>query len=144
MMSELVYNVQVAADDFSDFVEATGGTSGGGSLDGDPRVFTFVESSDVRGLAFSNAERIEGPLVFAGYGLSVPETDGFSYDSYGTLDVTGKIVVVLRYFPEDAEGHAAREHSHGMQGLRYKAFAARERGAIGLDRCDRATLAECG
>ncbi len=40
-----------------------------------------LKSSGVRGLAFSNAERIEGPLVFAGYGLSVPETDGFSYDS---------------------------------------------------------------
>jgi hypothetical protein len=90
-----------------------------------------LASSGVRGLAFSNSERIEGPLVFAGYGLSVPETDGFSYDSYGTLDVTGKIVVVLRYFPEDAEG-SLRGTLSRYAGLRYKAFAARERGAIGL------------
>lgn len=90
-----------------------------------------LETSGVRGLAFSNAERIEGPLVFAGYGLSVPETDGFSYDSYGTLDVTGKIVVVLRYFPEDTEG-TLRGTLSRYAGLRYKAFAARERGALGL------------
>ena len=90
-----------------------------------------LERSGVRGLAFSNADRIDGPLVFAGYGLSVPETDGFSYDSYGTLDVTGKIVVVLRYFPEDAEG-TLRGTLSRYAGLRYKAFAARERGAIGL------------
>ena len=90
-----------------------------------------LERSGVRGLAFSNAERIDGPLVFAGYGLSVPETDRFSYDSYGTLDVTGKIVVVLRYFPEDAEG-TLRGTLSRYAGLRYKAFAARERGAIGL------------
>ncbi len=89
------------------------------------------DSNGVRGLAFSNTGRIEGPLVFAGYGLSVPETDGFSYDSYGSLDVTGKIVVVLRYFPEDTEG-TLRGTLSRYAGLRYKAFAARERGAIGL------------
>ena len=50
---------------------------------------------------------VTGPLVFAGYGLVVPETDGFSYDSYATIDVTDKIVVVLRYFPEDSEGGPA-------------------------------------
>ena len=44
-----------------------------------------------------------GPLVFAGYGLVVPELQNFGYDSYAGLDVKDKIVLVLRYFPEDAE-----------------------------------------
>ena len=85
----------------------------------------------VGALAFSESERVEGPLVFAGYGLTVPETDDFSYDSYATLDVTDKIVVVLRYFPEDTEGDL-RATLARYAGLRYKATAARERGAKGL------------
>ena len=84
-----------------------------------------------RALSFSENGTVEGPLVFAGYGLSVPETDGFSYDSYATLDVTDKIVLVLRYFPEDAEGDL-RATLARYAGLRYKALAARERGAAGL------------
>ena len=85
----------------------------------------------VQALSFSDNGSVSGELVFAGYGLSIPETDGFSYDSYATLDVADKIVLVLRYFPEDTEdelrGTLAR-----YSGLRYKALAARERGAKGL------------
>ena len=90
------------------------------------------EAPSVRGLAFSETAAVEAPLVFAGYGLSVPETaDGFSYDSYATLDVEGKIAVVLRYFPEESEGDVRGELSR-VAGLRNKAFVARERGAVGL------------
>ena len=85
----------------------------------------------VGALAFSESGTVEGPLVFAGYGLTVPETDDFGYDSYATLDVTDKIVVVLRYFPEDTEGEL-RATLARYAGLRYKATAARERGARGL------------
>lgn len=85
----------------------------------------------IRALSFSASGRVEGPLVFAGYGLSVPETDDFAYDSFATLDVTDKIVVVFRYFPEDTEGEL-RATLARYAGLRYKALAARERGAAGL------------
>ena len=86
---------------------------------------------DVRALSFSENGSASGPLVFAGYGLSVPETDGFSYDSYATLDVTDKVVLVLRYFPEDTAGDVRGALSR-YSGLRYKALAARERGASGM------------
>ena len=46
---------------------------------------------------------MSAPVVFAGYGIVVPEAQNFGYDSYATLDVKDKIVVVLRYFPEDAD-----------------------------------------
>ena len=79
-------------------------TDGGTSLrietDGGPY---WNDTASVRALSLSESGEVGGPLVFAGYGLVVPETDGFSYDSYAATDVTGKIVVVLRYFPEDAE-----------------------------------------
>ena len=85
----------------------------------------------VGALAFSESGTVEGPLIFAGYGLTVPETDEFSYDSFAALDVTDRIVVVLRYFPEDTEGEI-RATLARYAGLRYKATAARERGAKGL------------
>ena len=90
-----------------------------------------TDGPSVRALSFSDTGAAEGRFVFAGYGLSVPETDDFSYDSYATLDVAGKIVVVFRYFPEDAEGEL-RATLARYAGLRYKALAARERGAAGL------------
>ena len=85
----------------------------------------------VQALSFSDNGSVSGEVVFAGYGLSIPETDGFSYDSYATLDVADKIVLVLRYFPEDTEGEL-RGSLARYSGLRYKALAARERGAKGL------------
>ena len=57
----------------------------------------------VRGLSFSDNGEVSGGLVFAGYGITVPDGQGFGYDSYFGLDVKDKIVLVLRYFPEDAE-----------------------------------------
>ena len=100
-------------------------------LAGSLRVRSEGDGPSVRALSFSDTGRAEGQLVFAGYGLSVPETDDFGYDSYATLDVTDKIVVVFRYFPEDTEGEL-RATLARYAGLRYKALAARERGAAGL------------
>lgn len=86
---------------------------------------------DIQALSFSETGSVTGDLVFAGYGLLVPDTDGFSYDSFATLDIHDKIVVVLRYFPEDTEDELRATLSR-YAGLRYKAFTARERGAKGL------------
>ena len=60
----------------------------------------------------------------------VPETDDFGYDSYATLDVTDKIVVVLRLLPGGHRGEL-RSTLARYAGLRFKALAARERGAAG-------------
>ena len=73
----------------------------------------------------------EGEVVFAGYGLVVPESQGFGYDSYVGLDVKDKIVLVLHYFPEDAEP-TAKAMLARYSDLRYKALNARQRGARGL------------
>ena len=109
-------------------------TDGGTSLrviddvDGEP---SWDDAESIRALSFSESAAVSGPLVFAGYGLVVPETDGFSYDSYATTDVTDKVVVVLRYFPEDAEQDLRMLFSR-YSALRFKARAARQRGAKGL------------
>jgi len=111
----------------------TGSTTDGGTrvrLDGTDGL-EWSDSESVRALSFSESSEVSGPVVFAGYGLVVPETDGFSYDSYATLDVTDKIVMALRYFPEDAEQDLRSTFSR-YSSLRFKAQAARQRGASGL------------
>ena len=112
-------------------VEDSGTTLAVQTDDGSLLAPSSSEELSVRGLAFSDTGVVDAPLVFAGYGLSVPETDGFSYDSYAAVDVADKIAVVLRYFPEDTEGELRGTLSR-YAGLRYKAFTARERGAKGL------------
>ena len=87
-----------------------------------------LKAPSVRALSFSDNGDVEGAVVFAGYGIVVPEGQGFGYDSYATLDVKDKIVVVLRYFPEDAEPKTKQVLSRYAD-LRYKAMAARQHGA---------------
>jgi hypothetical protein len=88
-------------------------------------------ASFVQALSFSEAGAVRAPAVFAGYGIVVPEGTGSGYDSYAGLDVTGKVVVVLRYFPEDASPDTRAQLAR-YSGLRYKALQARERGAAAL------------
>jgi Tol biopolymer transport system component len=99
------------------------------ALDGEP--LTLEE--DWRPLAFSRTgEAGPGGLVFAGYGLVAPASDGHpAYDSYGDLEVAGRWVMVLRYVPEDIP-QDWREHLTRFADLQHKAMLARERGALGL------------
>jgi hypothetical protein len=121
------------ADGYRLAFQFTGSTTDGGTrvrLDGTDGL-EWSDAESVRALSFSESSEVSGPVVFAGYGLVVPETDGFSYDSYATLDVTDKIVMALRYFPEDAEQDLRSTFSR-YSSLRFKAQAARQRGASGL------------
>jgi hypothetical protein len=88
----------------------------------------FAAPDRVLALAFSDTGEASGEAVFAGYGLVVPESQNFGYDSYAGLDVKDKVVVVLRYFPEDAD-QQTRAMLARYADLRYKAQAARQRGA---------------
>jgi Zn-dependent M28 family amino/carboxypeptidase len=103
-----------------------------GSRDGGSRAVvgstTYDTTKDVIALSFSDDGEVSAPVVFAGYGIVVPETQNFGYDSYATLDVKDKIVLVLRYFPEDAD-QQTRGILARYSDLRYKAMAARQRGA---------------
>jgi Zn-dependent M28 family amino/carboxypeptidase len=92
---------------------------------------TFTARGEVQALSFSDNGEVSGPVVFAGYGLVVPESQNFGYDSYQGLDVKDKIVLVFRYFPEDAD-QQTRATLARYSDLRYKAQAARQRGAKAL------------
>ena len=88
-----------------------------------------LRSTTISGrIAFSDSGEAEGEVVFAGYGLSVPDGASARYNSYEGLDVKDKIVLVLRYVPEGVDA-PRRAHLNRYAGLRYKVMMARERGA---------------
>lgn len=68
-------------------------------------------------------ESIDAPMVFAGYGLHLPEA---GHDDFAGLDLKGKIVVVLSGGPSTISGalksHARSERAHWLA----------EQGALGL------------
>ena len=70
------------------------------------------------------APSFEAPLVFAGYGLSIPEV---GHDDFKDLDAKGKLVVYLRGAPPNVPGPlAAHSQSEGE-----RSEALRQAGAIG-------------
>jgi len=98
-----------------------------GSVESGVRV-VYEKGTAARALSFSDDGDQDGPVVFVGYGLVVPDSQNFGYDSYAGLDVKDKIVLVLRYFPEDADQKTKAVLAR-YSDLRYKAMAARQRGA---------------
>ena len=109
---------------------STGNASPAGAATSDTGA-EFRTTQHVQALSFSENADVTGEVVFAGYGIVVPESQNFGYDSYVGLDVKDKIVVVLRYFPEDADVKV-RAILARYSDLRYKAMAARQRGAKAL------------
>ncbi len=73
------------------------------------------------------APEIDAALVFAGYGLTVPDS---RHDDFRDLDVRGKVVVFLSGAPAEVPGPLA---SHS-QSLSERADALRRAGAIGMIR----------
>jgi len=49
-------------------------------------------------ILFSNTAAFDGPLVFAGYGITAPE---YKYDDYSGIDAKDKIVVVFEHEPQE-------------------------------------------
>jgi hypothetical protein len=76
------------------------------------------------GLRVDPDPAVEAPLVFAGYGLSIPEV---GHDDFRGLDARGKLVVYLRGAPPEIPGPlAAHAQSEGE-----RSDALRKAGAIG-------------
>ena len=71
------------------------------------------------------APEVEAPLVFVGYGLTVPENN---YDDFSGLDMKGKVAVILSGSPAEIPGPLASNYQ--TAGERWKAL--RNAGAIGM------------
>ncbi|MCD6118273.1 M20/M25/M40 family metallo-hydrolase [bacterium] len=80
---------------------------------------------------FSPNTEVEGSLIFAGYGITAVEDEG--YDDYSGIDVEGKIVIVFRHEPQiEDEEHFNGKRPSAYSDLRYKTYNAKRHGAIGM------------
>jgi hypothetical protein len=76
-------------DMFMPFEFTAGSRDGGSSLrvsvgtSGQPaaRTTEFSQRTDIQALSFSDDAEVTGAVVFAGYGIVVPESQNFGYDS---------------------------------------------------------------
>ncbi len=80
---------------------------------------------------FSASDEAEGPLAFAGYGISAEE---YEFDDYKDFNAEGKILLVFRYEPKSADAEAAfggkTASNHAL--FTRKATVAKKAGAKGL------------
>ena len=91
--------------------------------DGGEEPLTLGEDAIIS-LRVDPAPSVEAALVFAGYGLSIPEA---GHDDFEGLDVRGKLVVYLRGAPPGVPGPLAAH----MQSEGERSEALRRAGAIG-------------
>lgn len=90
-------------------------------------------NQDWRPLSFSDSHSFEQTgLIFAGFGMTTPASAKFpAYDSYKGLNVKNKWVIVLQDVPKKMSAEQRQQISQ-YSSLRYKAFTAKEHGAIGI------------
>ncbi|MEO7994277.1 MAG: M28 family peptidase [bacterium] len=85
---------------------------------------TWEEVEDYQPFPYGGNQVVEGGVMFAGYGVSAPE---LGYDDYAGIDVTGKIVFIMRHVPgEDMKKYG--DHAT----FTHKAQTAKDHGAIGM------------
>jgi aminopeptidase YwaD len=78
-------------------------------------------------LAFSSPRLAQGPVIFAGYGISAPE---LQYDDYTGLDVAGKVVLIMRGGPDGDNPHGRfADYTAPGRELQFKTLKAKEKGA---------------
>lgn len=80
---------------------------------------TLAIDKDFRPLAFGGPGSFNGPIVFAGYGISAPE---HHYDDYASLDVTGKVVLIIRREPQQGNEKSVFD---GKENSKHAPFAAK-------------------
>ena len=98
-------------------------------------VAAFKPGESFRPFTFSHNRAFKGEVIFAGFGITAPE---YSYDDYADLDVTGRVVLVLRYEPDNPR------NSHLFKGTVHtnhatflsKAKNAQKHGAIAMLQID--------
>jgi hypothetical protein len=78
-----------------------------------------------------SAELNDVPLVFGGYGLSIPR---LNYDDYADIDVRNKAVLIFSHEPQENDPESRLNGRRPVQEstLQGKAAAARNRGALAL------------
>lgn len=91
----------------------------------------FLLKTDFNPLEMTKDGKVSSEVVFAGYGITAPE---YGYDDYKNLDVTGKIVFVMKHEPGEKDINSVfngdKDTEHSL--LTKKIKNAQAHGAIGL------------
>jgi Tol biopolymer transport system component len=87
-----------------------------------------VSSDDFVPASFSSSGEATARTAFVGYGIKAPE---LGHDDYAKARVEGKIAVVRRFVP-DTEAFKKPDNQRRYSDMHYKAFTARENGAVGI------------
>jgi len=84
--------------------------------------------SDFEPLSISLPSQIDGPLVFAGYGITATD---LQWDDYQGLNVKGKVVLVLRHEPQELDANSRFDGKNMTSHATFmnKAINARQHGA---------------
>ena len=93
--------------------------------DKDKREALTLGEDAIIGTRIMPAPEVEAPLVFAGYGLKVPEKN---YDDFAGLDLRGKIIVILSGSPSEIPGALASHYQTAAE--RWKVLRAA--GVVGI------------
>ncbi len=80
--------------------------------------------TDYTPLALGGGGEVDAPLAFVGYGITAPEAD---YDDYANIDVEGKVVIILRHEPDQANPHSP---FNGTDPSRHAPFTAKLSNAV--------------
>lgn len=92
-------------------------------VDGQP-----ISLEDFQPLGFSASAEASGPLVAAGWGIVAPELE---QDDYRGVEVQGRVVLLRRFVPP-GEKFQNPDLERRYSDLRFKAFLAKERGAVAV------------
>lgn len=92
---------------------------------------TGVLGQTFQPLGLGDSAKVQGPVFFAGYGITAPE---LSYDDYASIEARGAVVIILRKEPQGPE---ADKRFDGTRNTRHAYFESKirnaaEHGAIGV------------
>ena len=81
---------------------------------------------DFKPMASTKSGDAKGNIVFAGYGLKIKDGADYEYDSYSSLDVKDKIVMVLDGIPDELEAEKKKLFERNIASG-YKQMIARQK-----------------
>ncbi len=89
---------------------------------------SYELNKDFKPLASTESGSVNGNIVFAGYGLKINDGKDYEYDSYTSLEVTNKVVMVLEGYPDELDEEKEKLFERNIASG-YKQMIARQNGA---------------
>jgi hypothetical protein len=81
----------------------------------DGKVIPIAFGTQAIAIPVGSPEKVDAGLVFAGYGLTIPD---FHYDDFANVDASGKIVVILQGAPAGVPSTVAAHYSSTEEATR--------------------------